>query len=585
VTAASEYSAPDRERAETYLRLQAEAELRRALAMPEYKPPRDRRAPWAISLAAQAHRMRHRRAMINRLMRQQASGQGQSGQHGGSAAVNQPERHARSLLATLQQAATSSLAVTRSAADPLTRQLRRAANRAENGIAQLRHIAWHTRRRLRRRLPGRFRRRHEEPPAQACLERVSSLASVLAGVGAISAQTESDVVADFTFALAARGRIEAEAMLGDFGFFRHRMAGPSSRHPAPTGPPIAIPVGVAASAEIRDIPIRVYLGVLVFDQGDATLTLHVMFASESFQHDHHHIDPLYEALSDIHAVDDRGGSYEAHFSGGGGDGKWEGRLHLTPAPPAGLRWLDVTLPGDSVVRIPMDTPPADLRVRTEAVTTTAADRLLDAQTAQLLLGSTTGAAELLTGEYEPNLAGMAADLLAAGVVTTSSESLRRLVGAAVLLGVQLPGSLAAIEPASLPQDWLSLRARADREGGPTGIISVAAVLPEVDGTRCVIGDLLSDAGSATMHVHARGWRDSRHRGGLRIEEFWWTARDDLGGWYVLGDVGGSYSDGEADLELGFSPALDSQARALDVILTGATAQVSVTVPLDWQEIP
>jgi hypothetical protein len=76
----------------------------------------------------------------------------------------------------------------------------------------------------------------------------------------------------------------------------------------------------------------------------------------------------------------------------------------------------------------------------------------------------------------------------------------------------------------------------------------------------------------------------RHSGGQSIERFWWTARDDLGGWYVLGEGGGSYSDGEADLDLRISPTLDPRARALEIILTGATTQVSVTVPLDWQEV-
>jgi hypothetical protein len=570
---------PDRERAETYLRLQAEAELRRALAMPEYKPPRDHRAPWAISLTAQANRMRHRRAVLDRLMRQQADRQGQPGQ---ADPANQLGRRARSLLATLQQAATSSLAVARSAAAPLTRQLRRAASRAEDGIAQLRHSAWRIRLRMRRPLPRRFRRHgHEPAAAETCLERVSSLASLLAGVGAISPQTELDVVNDFEAALAARSRIDPEAMLGYQG---HWMRGSAGRQPAPSGPPRAHPVGIPASGELEGVPIRFYFGVLVFDQGDLAVTMQARFSAESIGRDHRHVHPLYAALAGIRAVDDRGGTCHADFSGGGGDGKWDGRLSLWPAPPAGVRWLDMTLPGASVVRIPMDTPPADLRVRTEAVTTTAADRLLDALNARAMLAGVTEAAEYFTARDTSNVAGIAADLLAAGVVTTRSESLRRLAGTAEHFGVALSGSLAPIEPADLPADWLSLHARAGRSDGPMGIICVAAVLPEIEGTQCVIEELMSDGDSATIQVHARGWPEHRHGGGRRIEKFEWTARDDLGGWYLLEDVGGSYSDGQADLELQFTPALDPEARALEIILTGATNQVSVTVPLDWQEV-
>jgi hypothetical protein len=127
-------------------------------------------------------------------------------------------------------------------------------------------------------------------------------------------------------------------------------------------------------------------------------------------------------------------------------------------------------------------------------------------------------------------------------------------------------------------------ARADRHAGPTGIIPVAAVLPEVDGAQCIIGELSSDPDSATLQIHARGWPEPRHAGRLRIEQFSWTARDDLGGSYVLGEGGWSYSDGEADLDLQISPAIDPQARSLDITLTGTTTQVTVTVPLDWQEV-
>ena len=70
---------------------------------------------------------------------------------------------------------------------------------------------------------------------------------------------------------------------------------------------------------------------------------------------------------------------------------------------------------------------------------------------------------------------------------------------------------------------------------------------------------------------------------MRSDQFWWSARDDLGGRYVVGEGGWSSSDGEADLDLEFSPAINPQARLLDIILTGTTTQVTVSVPLDWQE--
>jgi hypothetical protein len=414
---------------------------------------------------------------------------------------------------------------------------------------------------------------------------VGELAAVLAAVGAITAQTEADVVADFMFALAARGRIEPEALLADPSFPGHRMHRHTSAHSPPSGLPSAYPVGVLANGQVEGVPVRFYFGIRLVDHGSVTLTVQAKFPPESLEHDHRHMDPMFDALNDIRAVDDRGGTYRADFSGGGGGGNWDGRLELTPAPPAGLRWLDVTLPGASVVRIPMDTPAADLRITTEAVTTTTADRFLDAQTPHLMVASAADAVAILAEDSTRNVFSMAADLLAAGLVTTTSGSLRRLVAAAAHFGARPPSALAAIEPAELPADWLSLRRRAEREDGPTGIIAVAAVLPEVDGVQCVIGELSSDTDSATVQVHARGWPEDRHRGGLGFEPFSWTARDDLGGAYLLGISGWSQSDGEADLDLQFSPALDPRARALDITLMGPTAQVTVTMPLNWQEVP
>lgn len=576
MTAASEGNSPDRERAETYLRLQAEAELRRAVAMPEYKPPRDRRTVSTLFWTAPARRMRRRRASVDRIVRLQAVGQ-----QGPRGRANAPAGQISSLPA-LRRISASSVAKAQSVIGPPAQRLWQSASNARYRVShQIRMATWG----LRARLPGwSARRGYQESPAHACAERVSELAAVLAAVGAISAETEASVVADFTFALAARDRIAPEALFGEVGLPGHRMHRHASTHPAPSGPPSAHPVGVFANGEVEGVPIRFYFGVLVFDQGRVTLTMQARFLPESLEHDHRHRDPMFDALNDIRAVDDRGGTYHADFSGGGGGGNWDGRLELRPTPPAGLRWLDMTVPGAPVVRIPMDTPAPDLRVTTEAVTTTAADRFLDAQTAAHLMLAASDAAELLTSAETSTLVGMAADLLAAGVVSTSSESLRRLAGAAVHLGVQVPGSLAAIKPASVPADWLSMRARADREDGPTGSLAVAAVLPEVDGAQCVIGEIVSERVSATMQIHARGWPEPRHHGRMRAEPFEWTARDDRGGWYVLGNSGWSYSDGEADLELRFTPALDPEARSLDIILTGPTTQVTVTVPLDWQEV-
>jgi hypothetical protein len=178
-------------------------------------------------------------------------------------------------------------------------------------------------------------------------------------------------------------------------------------------------------------------------------------------------------------------------------------------------------------------------------------------------------------EDEQPLFLIASHLVAAGVLSAGSPSLRRLAAAGARLGTQLPELLAAIEPTELPADWLSLLARADRTDGPTGTIPIAAVLPEVDGIQCIIEELVSTPESATMHVHARG--------SARREQMWWSARDDAGGRYIVGEGGWSSDDDEANLDFEISPAINPQARVLDIMLTGTTTQVTVSVPLDWRE--
>jgi hypothetical protein len=522
VAAARDDAIPDRERAETYLRLLAEGELRRALAMPQYKPPREFRSQRAV----QTRLMRRRRAILDRFVRQDV------------------------------------LAAT-------------ASSRSGHAI-QLR----------------RFRRTHrhrgyQSPPAEDCLTRMVAVAGAFAAVGAVTAETEKDVVDGLRAALAARSRIEQDALLGyhTFGGVAVMSYSGPGGHPmrriaggtaAPAGPPRVIPVGASASGEIEGVPVRFYFGVLVIDHSGATLTVHARFPAELEEPDDGRIDSVYDALNELSAVDDRGATYRADFSGGGGVGQWDGRLRLSPAPPPGVGWLDMTLPGTPSCRLRLDAPPRDLQVITKPATTGAADHFLDDETMQLLCSEPADLRWVSDGDCDqPPLFQIAGHFIAAGVLGTDSPSVRRLVGATARLGAQLPESLAGIEPTDLPADWLSTLSRADCTDGPTGGISIAVALPEVDGVQCVLGELVSTPESATMHVHARG--------SARREQMWWSARDDAGGRYIVGEGGWSSDDDEANLDFEISPAINPQARVLDIMLTGTTTQVTVSVPLDWRE--
>jgi len=579
VATASEHAAPDRERAETYLRLQAEAELRRALVMPEYKQPRDPLLARGTGMLVQARRMRRRRAAIGRIIRRQGTGTGsnQSGR------ANQSKvAQATAALPAMRRAAQWLDGTRRAAAVPTAALAKSAARTSSRLSARVQSAAWP----LRWRFPRvRRYRGYDAPPAEACLTRLETLASVFAVVGAISAETEENVVDGLRAALAARGRIEQVQLVSYHGFRRHPVRRRATATTAPSAPLRAIPVGAAASGEIAGAPVRFYLGVLIFDHSGATLTVRTRFPAELEEQDHGHMDPVLDALTAISAVDDRGATYQAHFSGGGGGGEWDGQIHLSPTPPPGVRWLDMALPGASAVRVRLDVTPTDLQITTEPVATSTMDRFLDAEAIQLLCREPTELDWESDDEDRDLLPPLqiAGHLVAAGVLGTDSPSLGRLAAAAVRLGTQLPDPLAAIEPADLPASWLSLLSRSGCTDGPTGAIPVAAVLPEADGVQCVIVELVSDSESATMQVRARGWSEPRRPFSVRSDQIWWSVQDDLGGGYVVGEGSSSWDNGEADLGLEIRPAINPQARALDITQTGATTQVTVTVPLDWQE--
>ena len=582
--AASEHAAPDRERAETYLRLLAEAELRRGLAMPEYKPPGEYLPARVIGFVMHRRRMRRRRAIMRRIARERdaSTGGSQSGH------ARRPKAQAIATLPAIRRV-TGSLAKARAVAAPATTAtLRAATTRSRKLSARVAGSTWPLRRQIQRRFRRRRHRGYEPPPAEACLERVETLADVLAAVGAITAQTGEDVVGGLRAALAARSRIEQDYLVSYHPRFRgHPMRRPARGTASSAHGPRAFPIGVVTDGQVDGHPVRFCMGVLLQDNGSATLTLKARLDAEiAYDHDPEREHPLIEALNEISASDDRGASYHGHFNGGGGGEYWDFRFAFRPALPASARWLDVVLPGAGAVRVRLDAEPADLQVTTEPVAASAADRFLDRQTLELLLSS--GYERAVPGDNEhdgePTPFWLARHLLGAGVLTPDSASLRRLIAVARSPGEHLPEALSRVQPDALPADWLSLQAAAkDRNDGPAGMIPVAAVLPEVDGARCVIGELVSGADTATLYVHCAGWPEPRRHGLVRADQFWWTARDDLGGWYVLEEDEWSYGSGEADLGLRFNPVLDPQARTLDIILSGTSTQVTVTVPLGWLE--
>ena len=424
----------------------------------------------------------------------------------------------------------------------------------------------------------------EARPAEVCLLRISTLGRALAAAGAIDDAIAADVLADLQAAVAIRGLIPAERLLGgpmrslaSLYFPAQRLV----RAPRPTPPMRLIPAGTVATCAVQGQRLRVYLGSIVVDGQSAALSITARLVPDRIPP-----KPLpvpWQILNDCTASDDQGGSYGIHFSGGGSDDHWRGHLHLTPVPPAGTRWLDFSLPGTDPVRLRVDGAPRNLPMSELSLPADeAADRYLDAGTAELLTAGDAPDSEMDEGA-DPRVAWAARGLLGAGVVGPLNPALRRLAAVATQLGLQLPAPLDAVPAGPLPADWLNLLARWERHDGPPGTVPVAAHLPDLDGAHCAISELQSSAESATIEVHARGWPEPGDSRRPWRELFRWTARDDAGGWYVTTVKGWSFSEAAADLTLELRPAINPAARELQVILTGRTAEVSISVPLDWQE--
>ncbi len=542
---------PGHERAETYLRLQVEAELRTALGSPRHRQPERCRLLARIGNARIAVRRTYRRRAATRAVLRARSARAQS-----------PGPQRRSLL-------------------------QRSASRIWQPVAPRWHRMvlgfWHFRAHFRARL-GRAHREQATPPAQAGLDRVTGLATAFASAGAMDEQAAESLIDDLRTSLAARGLIDEDELLSGLRF-GHLPRGPQT---APrTGSVRAIPVGAILECDAGDRSGRVYLGAMVLDANSAELTMLARFTytgtapSQAMirRHGRHPLMATFDACS---ATDDRGGSYHAYFSGGGSDEDWDGTLHFSPVPPATAHWLDVTLPGATPVRIDLTAAPVSYAVASTPLAADGlAERYVDGIGIELLQW---GSVEGLADDATANQAAAVAGLLLSGVLSDRSPALRRFAAVARRVGLDLPAPLTSIRPEALPAEWLAMQHLRDRDDAPNGFIALAAILPELEGAQCVVTGIRSEPEDTTLRVHARGWPTAPRFRSLSLEPFTWTARDDAGGWYATGHAGGGFSsDGRADIDLRLLPAINPAARSLEIILTGKTGQVSVTVPLDWRE--
>lgn len=560
------------ERAEAYLRLMAESELRRALAYPRREPPRP------------------------------------------ASAVRSAVRLSSPLLAPLFPPVRSAAR----ASGPLLASLWPAARSAASAARQTtvgraaEPVLW---RALRARHPVPFlggRGRLAEPPAEAGLDRVRVVASALVRAGVIGEAAAQATLDSLTDALAIRGKLTPSRLYLPFG---SPSWGPGSRWlpvssppPLPGGPVRAVPLGttlpLGSGGDLGEAGLLAL--VLAPDRAVLTAAAWLTEPGPSARRPGRPAAPL--PFGALMATDEHGAQYQADHTTQPDYGRWSVALELTPVPPPGTRRLDISGPTiNDPIRVELARTPgpgsavgpdpagphsarpdpgrpgparADPARRSGLPgSLSPAERPLDAFAERLLAKVAHG-----YGPGRAPLSGLAevvGALQSAAGLTAGSAALSRLAALAGRLGIDFPASLRPlIRPVELPGAWASVLDHRGAADGPHRAAAVAAVLPEVDGARFALAGLDSVANSATLRVLAWGWQPSPRRD-LGGERFSWWARDDRGRWHLAHEHGAQYGGGQVDLLIELGPALDPDACALEVMVRGPSSQAAVTLPLRW----
>jgi hypothetical protein len=546
------------ERAETYLRLMAESELRRALGDPQREPPDP-----SGHLPAVRPAVRLSGPLLAPLL----------------PPVRTAARMSGPLLTSLWPAVRTAASAARQttagrAAEPVLWR----ALRARHAVRPL--------------LAGRGR--FADPPARSGPDRVRLAASALVQAGVLGEPAAQAILDSLTDALAIRGqatpgRTYLPPVSGSWGpGSRWRPA--SSPPPLPGGPVRAVPLGTTVTLESGGNLGEAGLLALILAPDRAVLAAAVRLTEPGpSAHRPGRGPPVPLPFGALVATDEHGAQYRADLTVHSAVGRWSVAFGLTPVPPPGTRRLDVTGPAvKDPLRIdltpapgPADADPAHQGGLPGQLSP--AERPLDALAERLLAGVTRG-----YGHGDAPLAGlteMVAALQAAAGPAAGSAALSRLATLAGRLGIDFPASLRPlIRPVELPDAWASVLDHRGAADGPDRAAAVAAVLPDVDGARFALAGLDSVADSATLRVVAWGWQPSP-RSGPGGERFSWWARDDRGRWHLAQQQGAHYGGGQVDLLVEFGPALDPDARALEVIVRGPSGEAAVTVPLRWLVSP
>jgi hypothetical protein len=469
--------------------------------------------------------------------------------------------------------------------------------------------------------------------------RVERVAQVLTAVGALGQEVADQILDSLALALGIRlaGPVgqnspdlrsllrspAAHLPLAMLMNARHPAASVPSGATGPTGPGSApvrvVPVGQVfllrgegegVSGQMEDVSGEMYVLSYLQTASGARLTMAARTRGEFVPPG---IEPScryrpYDTLpvGQFTATDDRGTCYQMGFSGRGERRHSEltGQITLQPDPPPDIRWLDLaTTAGDPAVRIDLNPSArsADGSEMTASPSTTSPGEHLLYTIAMRLL--------LLALEF-PQEIRLHPAVPVPGPFTCIAEGLGDAVAALEACGAlsplsPVPGQLAALcaslnvtghgitaRPArDLPEPWLSMLAHYHRRAPPTapggdGCAAVAAALPELDGIRLTICGLHHSEDRTVLLAQAAGLKPDGYDGRRGVEpdfplRIW--IRDSGGRWHATRACGwAGAAQGEVTMRLQVLPPLSRAVAWIDVLAGGQSGEVHVTLPLRWQ---
>ena len=452
--------------------------------------------------------------------------------------------------------------------------------------------------------------------------RVAQVAQVLTAVRAIDREVADQIVDGFVLALGTR-RVGAAGQPGPDP--RLLMRSPvahlplgmlmRSRPPAVSGTAAAsgrvIPLGQVIPVRGDDVSGELHLLSYAQTALGARLTVIARARGEFVPPGIEH-NGMYRpfAVFPVHrftAQDDRGTSYRMGFRGRRGQRPTElaGEVTLDPAPPPGARWLELTtVPGEPALHIglrPGNTQADGAGVTVREAGTSPGEHLLHQMAIRLLLLALAFPHEIRLHPAVPapepfscvadGLGDAIAALQACGTVSPLSPVPGQLAALCATLNVGGHG-ITARPARQLPEPWLCLlahyrRRKPEQAVGHDGCAATAVALPELDGIRLSVLGLHNVDGSTVLYGHASGV--TPRPGGppgaeldfpLRV----WV-RDSRGWWHATRATARRWSaedDSEMTLRLEVVPPLSRAITWIEMLAAGQSAQARTMLPLRWQ---